>query len=91
MKDSNILAGNVTIKQYQKDNLLNNMKESNILVDNATIKQHPNEILLNTKGQHMKEFDSIADIVINNIFLGQILQSTKKIYIFKNMCIELIL
>ena len=46
------------------------MKESNITVGNATIKQQKKEILLNTKEQYMKELDSYAGIVINNILLG---------------------
>ena len=58
------------------------MKESNILLGNATIKQHQKEILLDTKGQHMKELDSHAGIVISNILLGIILQSTKGIYMY---------
>ena len=60
------------------------MKESNILVNNATIKQQQKQILLNTKGWHMKELDSHADIVINNIPLGHILQGTKEIYIYNS-------
>ena len=43
MKESNILAANATIKQVQKEILLNTkwqyMKESNILVSNVIIKQ----------------------------------------------------
>ena len=43
MKESNILVGDVTIKQLQKVILLNTkgqyMKESNILAGNATTKQ----------------------------------------------------
>ena len=57
------------------------MKESNILMGFATIKQHQKDVLRNRKGQNMKELDSHAGIVINNIPLGQILQSTKEIYI----------
>ena len=60
------------------------MKESNILVGNATIKQRQKEILLNTKVQYMKELDSYAGIVNNNIHLGQILKSTKEIYILNS-------
>ena len=58
------------------------MKESNIFADNATIKQQQRAILLDIKGQHMKELDSNAGIVINNLVLGQILQSNKEIYIY---------
>ena len=58
------------------------MKESNILADNATIKQQQRAILLDIKGQHMKELDSNAGILINNLVLGQILQSNKEIYIY---------
>ena len=43
MKESNFLAGNATIKQHQKEILLNTkgqyMKESFILAGNETIKQ----------------------------------------------------
>ena len=43
MKESNMLAGNATIKLHQKEILLDTkgqyMKEPNILVGNATIKQ----------------------------------------------------
>ena len=56
--ESDTLAGNATIKQLQREILLNTkeqyMKESNTLVGNATIKQHPKEILLNTKGQYKR-------------------------------------
>ena len=59
MKESNFLAGNATIKQQQKEILLNTklqyMKESFILEANATIKQQQNEVLVNTKGHYMKE------------------------------------
>ena len=52
MKDSNILAGNATIKQNKTEILLNTrgqyQKESNILVSNAKIKQHHRGIFLNT-------------------------------------------
>ena len=58
--------------------------ESNTLVGNAAIKQHQKEILMNTKGQYMKELDSRAGIVLNNTLLGQILKSTKEIYIYKS-------
>ena len=74
MKESNFLVGNATIKQHQKDILLNTkgqcMKESNILVSNANIKQLQKEILQHTKGQHMKELYFNAGILINNILLG---------------------
>ena len=81
MKESNFLVGNATIKQHQKEILLNTkgqyMKESNILVGNATIKQNQKEILLNTKGQYMKELDSFAGFVISNILQGKILKTSK--------------
>ena len=71
MKESNILAGNATIKQHQKEVSLitkgQHMKESNILVDDASIKQHQKEIFLNTKDYYMNELYSHAGIVINNI------------------------
>ena len=60
------------------------MKESNILADNATIKQQQRAILLDIEGQHIKKLDSHAHIVINNILLGKILQSTKEIYIYNS-------
>ena len=86
MKESNILPSNAAIKQHQKVILLHTkgqyMKESNTLAGNTTIKQQQRAVLLNTKGWHMKELDSHAYIVINNILLGQILQSTKEIYIY---------
>ena len=37
------------------------------------------EVLIHTKGQHMKESDSHAGIVINNILQEQILQSKEKV------------
>ena len=59
LKESNILASISTIKQQQKEVLLNTkgqyMKESNILADNATIKQQQKEVFLDIKGQYMKE------------------------------------
>ena len=48
MKEPNTIAGNATIKQHQKEILLNTkeqyMKESNTLASNATIKHHQKEI-----------------------------------------------
>ena len=59
MKELNILESNATIKQLQKQILLNTrgqyMKDPNILADNATIKQLQKEVLVNTRGQYMKE------------------------------------
>ena len=50
MKESYILADNVTIKQLQREVLLNTkeqyMKESNTPAGNATIKQLQKEVLL---------------------------------------------
>ena len=60
------------------------MKESNILVGNAMIKQQQKEVFVNTEEHYMKELDSHAGIVINNIPVGQILQSTKEIYIYNS-------
>ena len=89
MKESNILVSNATIKQYQKKVLLNTkaqyMKESNSPPGSATIKQQQKEIWLNTKGQYMKELDFYAGIVINDILLWEILQSTKEIYICNSL------
>ena len=68
--------GNATIKQHQKEILLNTkgqyMKESNILVDNATIKQHQKEVLIDTKGQYMKESNTLADNAGNISLQGEI-------------------
>ena len=64
------------------------MTESNILVSNATIKQQQKQVLFNTKWQHMKELDSHAGIVINNILLGQILEGTKGIFIHKSPALQ---
>ena len=61
------------------------MKESNILVGNAIIKQQQKEVLLSTKGQYMKELDTNAGIVINNILLRETLQSIKEIYIYNSL------
>ena len=70
MKESNFLAGNATIKQNQKDLLLNTKgqytKESNILAGNATIEQHQKEILLNTKGQYMKESNTLQAMQLSS-------------------------
>ena len=53
MKALNILAGNVTMKQLQREVLINTkgqyMKVLNILAGNVTMKQLQREILLNTK------------------------------------------
>ena len=56
MKESNILVGNVIIKQQQKKILLN----TEGVVNNATIEQHQKEILLDTKGQYMTESNILA-------------------------------
>ena len=55
---------------------------------NATIKQQQKEVSLKTKGQYMNELDSHTGIVINNILLWQILQSTKKIYIIYSQALQ---
>ena len=85
MKESNTLAGNATIKQHQKEILLDTkgqyMKVSNTLVYNATIKQHKNEILLDTKGKYMKVSNTLACIVARNLLPGQISQGTIEMYI----------
>ena len=57
------------------------MKESNILASNATIKQHQKKIFMDTKGQHMKELESVADIVMICILLGLKYKAQKK-YIY---------
>ena len=88
MRELSFIAGNATIKQHQKEILLDTkeqcMMESHFLAGNATIKQHKKEVLLDTKRQHMKELDFHAGIVLNNILLGKIWQSTKEIYIFNS-------
>ena len=57
MKESNTIAGNATIKQLQRDVLLDTkgqyMKKSNTIPGNATIKKLQKEVLLSTKGQYM--------------------------------------
>ena len=67
MKESNTLVGNATIKQLQREVLLNTkgqyMKESNTLADNATIKLLQRAVLLNTKGRYMKELNDQPSIV----------------------------
>ena len=68
MKESNILASNATIKQQQKEVLLNTkgqyMKESNILAGNATIKQQQKDVLLNTKGKYTMESNILVDRMV---------------------------
>ena len=85
MKESNTLADNATIKQHQKEILLNTkgqyMKESSTLAANATIKQHQKDILLDTKGQYMKESSTLVWIVTSNSLPKQISQGIKEIYI----------
>ena len=88
MKASNMLVGNVTIKQHQKEILLSTkgqyMKESNFLVDNVTIKQQQKKVLLNTKGQYMKE----SSILVGNATIKQlqreVLQGTIGLHIKAN-------
>ena len=57
MKESNTIAGNATIKQLQRDVLLDTkgqyMKKSNTIPGNATIEQLQREVFLSTKGQYM--------------------------------------
>ena len=53
------------------------MKESNTLARNATIKQQQEEVLLNTKGQYMKETNTLAG---NNSLRKEILLNTKGKY-----------
>ena len=43
-----------------------NMKDSNIIAGNATIKQQQKEVLLNTKGQYMKESNTLVNSVEKN-------------------------
>ena len=89
MKDSITLVGTATLKHQQRDILLNTkdqyMKESNTLVGNATIKQQQKEILLNTKEQYMKESNSLADIVANNLQIGQVSQGSKGNFILQGI------
>ena len=48
---------------------------------NATIKQHQKGILLDTKGQYMKESNTLADNATNNL-IGRVVQlNTKGHYI----------
>ena len=58
MKELSTLANNATIKQLQRQILLDtkgqSMKESNFLADNVPMKQLPRIVLLDTKGQYMK-------------------------------------
>ena len=85
MKESSTLAGNATIKQHQKEILLNTigryMKELSTLADNATFKQHQKDSLLNTKGQYMKVSSTLACIVPSNLLPGKVSQGTKEIFI----------
>ena len=75
MKESNTLAGSVTIKQLQRAILLNMkeqyMKKSNFLAGNAIIEHLQKNVMLDTKGQYMKLFSSQfvynLAIVLNNI------------------------
>ena len=57
MKESNIPADNMKIKQLMKFILLSRkwqyMKESNILTGNATTKELERVVLLNRKGQYI--------------------------------------
>ena len=59
MRESNIIASNVTIKRIWLEVLLNRnlyyITVSNILASNATIKQIQEEALLNIKGQYTKQ------------------------------------
>ena len=57
VKESNIPADNVKIKQLISINLLNRKRQlmSNILARNATIKELKWVVLLNRKGQYMKD------------------------------------
>ena len=58
MKESNTLAGSVTIKQLQRAILLNMkeqyMKKSNFLAGNAIIKQLEREVLQDTISLYIK-------------------------------------
>ena len=57
MKESNSLAGNATIKQLQREILLNTkgqyMKESNTLVDNVAYNFLRKEVLQDTIGLYI--------------------------------------
>ena len=65
MKELNTLADCATIKQQEKDILLDTkgqyMKESKNLVNYATIKQQERMILLDIKGQYTKESNTLVD------------------------------
>ena len=43
------------------------MKESNTLATNATLKQLQRDILQDTKGQYMKESNTLIEIVENSL------------------------
>ena len=76
MKESNTLAGNVTIGLLQKDILLDTKrqckKELNTLADNVAINVMKRELLLNTKRQYMKESNTIAGNAAINLTFVQI-------------------
>ena len=80
MKESNTLAGNATIKQLQKEVLLNikrqYMKESNTHVYNAEKNLLLIQIWLNTKGKYMKKSNTFVCNVTINHPLRQILPDT---------------
>ena len=65
MKESNIPADNMKIKQLMKFILLTRkwqyMKESNILTGNATIKELERVVLLNRKGQYINDWIILTD------------------------------
>ena len=75
MEESNILAGNVTIKQLQRVVLLDTkgqyMKELNTLAGYATIKQRQRVILMNTKRQFMKEQIPLIAMQLSSKFKGK--------------------
>ena len=80
--DSDSLAGNVPIKQLQREVLQNTqkqyMKDSNTLAGNATIKQLQREVFIDTKGYFIKESNSPECIAARNLLIGHMSQGTKE-------------
>ena len=83
MKESNILADNVTISSLQRVFLLSIkwlcMKESFTLADNVAIKHHQRAILLSIKGLCMKESNTLVNIVFISQLQRVLLLATKKL------------
>ena len=64
------------------------MKESNFLTDRASIKQLQREVWLNTKGQLIKESNSLEDIITRNLLKGQVSQGTKRRNFFLQVIVQ---